>query len=653
MKKNRKNKEKLKGPKEDLLPGQTQNINEMFYRDFSLDYFENKIINLLEIIDNSKEYISRVENRYFKVGKFEFDGVSNIDENNVIKYAKSELISTYYHCLETFMRLFIAHAKFTECPLMDLTALSIEEYHCIINELSKGNIKVLNNKLTIDKVILRTAIGIENTENSPLSEKELKNLKDWIIWCAQELKNIPEYNSLKHGLSMLIGYGEIGIPNSDPPFYKKGDAVHILQSKKDDGRFKFSLNNIFTEYDFKVILVHFFSQLIENIMKIGKIRFVSHSSEELFKPYLCVFSYHELRDKFHEKGNIGDLMSSYALPLYYIDDLQMSELAKYIGLEDSPKSWKIAFEKIKNNIPKTIKWLDKKYADEVLNYYKLDDISFRKKYLETIDMINSNIYLKVLCYLWHYILYIDDSGLYKDVWNWNETKGLFKEAGNHMMPVAALLSGYEIHLKNMENRKFDQEQIDEQIKNVNQCCTMDRQRFGIEGIRFSQMICGSYFMNGRLIQVGRLQYEFDEEVPKSVKEFKDGSYMYIHIPKEEHLNIDDVNNSIKSAKEKIEKFYPEIEISKLQFYTNTWLLSNELDNILDANSNIIKFKNKFDIIAQTENTEDFLNFVFQEKVYNVNYENLKEETILQSKLKEYLLENKKLHIGLGILKEEL
>lgn len=158
-------------------------------------------------------------------------------------------------------------------------------------------------------------------------------------------------------------------------------------------------------------------------------------------------------------------------------------------------------------------------------------------------------------------------------------------------------------------------------------------------------------MNGRLIQVGRLQYEFDEEVPKSVKEFKDGSYMYIHIPKEEHLNIDDVNNSIKSAKEKIEKFYPEIEISKLQFYTNTWLLSNELDNILDENSNIIKFKNKFDIIAQTENTEDFLNFVFQEKVYNVNYENLKEETILQSKLKEYLLENKKLHIGLGILKD--
>lgn len=73
----------------------------------------------------------------------------------------------------------------------------------------------------------------------------------------------------------------------------------------------------------------------------------------------------------------------------------------------------------------------------------------------------------MLCYLWHYILYIDDSGLYKDVWNWKETKDLFKEVGNYMMPVIALLSGYEIHLKNMKNRKFDQEQIEEQIKNIN------------------------------------------------------------------------------------------------------------------------------------------------------------------------------------------
>lgn len=330
--------------------------------------------------------------------------------------------------------------------------------------------------------------------------------------------------------------------------------------------------------------------------------------------------------------------------------LQMDELAKYIGLEEAPQSWNIAFENIKRNIPNKIKWLDKKHAIKVLEYYNINDEIFNNKYLETLDMINANVYLKVLIYLWHYILYIDRTGLYKDVWNWKETDRLFKNIGNYMIPVVVLLSGNEIHLKNMKKRKFDKKQIEEQIKNINQCCTIDKQRFNIDGIGFSQMVWGSYFMNGKIIQVGRLQYEFDEETPINVKNYKDGDYIYIHIPRGNNLNIEDVEKLIYESKEKLEKFYPEIDISRLLYYTNTWLLSNELDNILDENSNILKFKNKFEIIEQTENIEDFLNFVFQEKGCNINYENLKEETTLQNKLKKYILEGRKLHIGLGILK---
>lgn len=640
----------IKGPKEELLPGQIQDINKMFYRDFSLGYFENKIVSLLEIITDNEKYIRTLENKSFKIGKLEIKKIEEFDKEEMLKYAKTEIVSTYYHCLETFMRLFIAHAKHAESPLMELTTLSIEEYHKIIKEISEGNIKIVNKSLTDEKIILSVLVGYKNLGTSPLSKNEFEKLKEWIIWCASELKHISEYNSFKHGLSMLVGYGEIKIENSEKPFYKKGEAVHILESKYTGGRYKFSLNNIFTEYDFKVTLIHFFSQLTENIMKIGKMRYVTHVSEQLFKPYLCAFNYFELRDKFREKENIGDLMSSYAIQFGYIDDLQMDELAKYIGLEKAPQSWKVAFENIKLNIPSKIKWLDKEQAIKVLEYYNLNDEIFKNKYLETLDMINANVYLKVLSYLWHYILYIDSTGLYKDVWNWKETDKLFENVGNYMIPVVILLSGSEIHKRNMKNRKFDQKQIEEQIRNINQCCTMDKQRFNIHGIRFSQMVWGSYFMNGKIIQVGRLQYEFDKEVPINVKNYKDGDYIYIHIPKGNNLNIQEVEESIYQSKDKIKKFFPEIDISRLQYYTNTWLLSSELDNILNENTNIIKFKNKFHIIDQTENIKDFLNFVFQEKDCNINYENLKEETTLQNKLKKYILEGKKLHIGLGILK---
>lgn len=139
--------------------------------------------------------------------------------------------------------------------------------------------------------------------------------------------------------------------------------------------------------------------------------------------------------------------------------MQVDQLAQYIGFDTTPASWKIAYKEIKNNIPQNIKWLDKQYVLSVLKYYKLNDMSFIKKYLETIEMINSNFYLRQICYLWHYILYIDNSDLYKDVWNWKRSENLLKNAGSDMMPVVVLLSGYEKHLQNMKKRKYDNEQI--------------------------------------------------------------------------------------------------------------------------------------------------------------------------------------------------
>ena len=62
------------------------------------------------------------------------------------------------------MRLFIAHSVSTKCPLMDLTTLSIKEYHAYINEIAKGNINFVNSQLSDDRVILRSLIGVDNTE---------------------------------------------------------------------------------------------------------------------------------------------------------------------------------------------------------------------------------------------------------------------------------------------------------------------------------------------------------------------------------------------------------------------------------------------------------------------------------------------------------
>lgn len=326
----------------------------------------------------------------------------------------------------------------------------------------------------------------------------------------------------------------------------------------------------------------------------------------------------------------------------------VEELAKYIGLNDIPKSWYVAYKEIKDRkIPKTI--LEKDLLSEILEYYEVNDMDFKSNILDTVDLVKKDEKLQIIVYLLYYILYIDNTGLYKDVWNWKMSTNLFKSAGNYMIPVIALLSGCKLHKENMSKKNYDKEQIEEQKKNIRECCLLDKKRFNIDGIRFSQMIWGSYFINGRIIQVGRLQYEYSNEIPNEIAKYKNHDYIKIHIPRGKELNEAEVDESIGNSKNKIKAFYPEIDISKLLFFTESWLLSNELDDILDKESNIIKFKSKFKIIKQIENNSDFLNFVFNEREDNIDYNNLQEKTKLQKELKKFFISNKRLHIGLGIL----
>ncbi len=327
------------------------------------------------------------------------------------------------------------------------------------------------------------------------------------------------------------------------------------------------------------------------------------------------------------------------------------ELASYINMENVPDSWQKAMEKIENQIPKQIEWLNIKTAQEVLDFYEIKEENFRKQYLETIEMIYQDEILKTIVYLWHYILYKDET-LSHDVWSWKTNTNLYQSHGNYMLPVVAMLSGYSIHKKVIKQRNFSEKQITYQRENIRKTCLNDSKKYHISGIRFSQMIWGSYFMKGRIIQVGRLQYELKATNFKNLEQYgkKDRDYVYIHIPEGENLLEDEVAQSLKDAKIYIEKYFPEINVSKLSFYTQTWLLSEELDDILPNSSNIMKFKKRFHVVEQVENKEDFLNFVFQANMCEpIDYQQLKENTSLQKKLKELLIKGQDLHIGLGII----
>jgi hypothetical protein len=291
-------------PKEDLVIEQLPDLNKMFYRDFIPDYFELKIANLLYIITKTDKYVEDVKSTKLEIGKIRFSNVQ-LENDLAIKYAKSEIISTYYHCLETFMRLFLGHVSLEKCPWLEITYLNIREYRKKLKEIASGKFDALNDKFNEQETILDALVGVKDIKKLKMTDVQYTKLKDWIVWCAQELLNMSEYNSLKHGLVLFPSFGSVKIEAGGMVLSKEGDAVNILSIDETEERYVFNNKTIFVEYDFKVSIIHIFSEMIRNIVYVGKLHYLGSEKKHIEIPGLLAttMDYLEIRDMIFEKDN--------------------------------------------------------------------------------------------------------------------------------------------------------------------------------------------------------------------------------------------------------------------------------------------------------------------------------------------------------------
>lgn len=278
---------------------------------------------------------------------------------------------------------------------------------------------------------------------------------------------------------------------------------------------------------------------------------------------------------------------------------------------------------------------NKEKIKEALDYYLIKDADYQEKCNICIDEIirQKNIYIKAKEI--YEILYTDETGKFKELWNEKDINILFGQKVNPFITNILLLLGFEYHIKNIKKYDFDDEQIKKQKQRIKECLLNDIVNKHYDGIRISQMLWGTYFINGRLIECGRLQFE-----PTSNDKVK------IHIPAGNKLDIKDVKDSIETSRKLIKKYY---NIENPKYICESWLLSKEISEMLDENSNIRKFQELFDIQSSENGIDDVLNFVFNLKKCD-NYNELSEVTRLQKNIKEFLKSNKTIYDGYGELK---
>lgn len=290
--------------------------------------------------------------------------------------------------------------------------------------------------------------------------------------------------------------------------------------------------------------------------------------------------------------------------------------------------------------------VNKEAMNDALAFYEIDDKKYLDKCLECLDYINKYKAFKDKVEFIYDILYNKNDYLLAKLWKINSKEELFGRNYHNYITSVILLMGYNIHKENMKLYKLDDRQIAIHKRRVKEALLNDIYNRNLDSIRISQMIWGSYFINLRIIEVGRLQYELVDVNPINKEKEK---CIKIHIPRNGKLDIKLVKESLKDSKLEIEKYF---KLDKFDYYCESWLLSKEVLACVNIDSNIAKFQKLFNITKGKECKRDILNFVYND-LECTDYTLLDESTSLKKNIKNMLLNNDIINIGIGKLREDI
>lgn len=274
------------------------------------------------------------------------------------------------------------------------------------------------------------------------------------------------------------------------------------------------------------------------------------------------------------------------------------------------------------------RYLETNYIIEALNFYKVEN---KDEILNILEEIHNDNNLNKLIKKYYDILFINKSDEYKKIKKYDIDSSISNKYNKII-----LLTGYYLHLQNINKRNYDLIQVNKQINIIS---NLLNEKY----LLFDSLQWCSRFIRGNLFELGPLQYEIMYNNPLESNKYRMNSFIKIHIPQSDNLNIKEVEKSLNNVEEYLKEHFKNINTTNVIYYTESWLLSPELPNLLNSSSNILNFQKYFNIIEIKENKEDFEKFVINNSK--------RRNTTLQRNLLDYLNNNKILHIGIGILKK--
>lgn len=142
-----------------------------------------------------------------------------------------------------------------------------------------------------------------------------------------------------------------------------------------------------------------------------------------------------------------------------------------------------------------------------------------------------------------------------------------------------------------------------------------------------------------IFRIGELEYQLEEDRGEKA--------IGIHIPSDADLSKEAVDDSLRQAEVFFHTYYGDYAYEK--YTCHSWLLSPVLRPLLPEQSNILSFQNRFDLIQEDQEDQEYIEWLFQVPA-DTDDKNLPEVTSLQKRVKELLLNGGSVGAAYGVMK---
>lgn len=153
----------------------------------------------------------------------------------------------------------------------------------------------------------------------------------------------------------------------------------------------------------------------------------------------------------------------------------------------------------------------------------------------------------------------------------------------------------------------------------------------------------------RIFKLGRLQFcmgKAEHDIPQNGVKAGD-NVIEIHIPEGEPLSKETCLSSIEAAKKFFEEHFPEFDYECV--ICHSWMLDESLKNFLNPNSNILQFREMFEIVHK-DKSDAILRYIFRWDTNRYNLKYAAASSSFTEKIKSCALKGGEFFEATGVLK---